>query len=435
MSTRRGVFSWCLYDWANSAFILTVVTGFFPLFFNSYYTGSNVSVVQTTAWLGFANTTAGIAIAVLSLVLGALADFLGGKKRFLAIFLALGALSTAALFFVAQGAWLPAIALFILGNIGFSCSNLFYDSLLVDISEEKDMDFISSMGFAFGYIGGVILFVFCMWMMSSPARFGLAGEAEAVKLSFLCVAVWWAVFSVPLFLFVKETRRSKVPHPAANLFASVINLVMSLRAIGRTFIAIVKNPTLLLFLCAYWLYFDGVNTFIRMAVDFGLSIGFEPHALMVALVVVQIIAFPSSLLFGYLSPKVGTGRMIAAGVVIYILVSGVGSFFMRNEMHFTILAGITGIAQGGIQALSRSYFGKLIPPQEATEYFSFYNIVSRFAVIGPMMVGVVAVLARGMGAPEMLASRIGMSSVCLFFISGLSLLMLAEKARKRSLVK
>jgi len=431
---RRGVFSWCLYDWANSAFILTVVTGFFPLFFNSYYTGANVGVVQTTAWLGLANTIAGASIAVLSLILGALADFLGGKKRFLAIFMALGALCTASLFFVAQGAWFLALTLFILGNIGFACANLFYDSLLVDVAEENEMDFVSSMGFAFGYIGGVALFAFCVWMMFRPAVFGLASEAQAVKISFLCVAAWWTAFSVPLFLFVKE-KRVKTPSKAVNLVINILNALRSLGAIWRTFVAIIKNPTLLLFLLAYWLYFDGVNTFIRMSVDFGLSIGFQPNSLMVALIVVQLIAFPSSLLFGYLSPRVGTVRMIMAGVVIYILISGFGALLMRTEAHFIVLAGISGLAQGGIQALSRSYFGKLIPAAEATEYFSFYNVVGRFAVLGPTVIGLMAVIARrGFGAPEALASRVGMSSVNLFFISGLIVLIWAERARKRSLV-
>jgi len=413
--------------------MLIVVTGFFPLFFKSYYTGASVGVVQTTAWLGLANTIAGATIAVLSLVLGALADFWVGKKRFLAVFIALGALTTAALFFVAQGAWFTALALFIVGNIGFSCANLFYDSLLVDVAEEKDMDFVSSMGFSFGYIGGVLLFVFCVWMMTHPATFGLADEAMAVKVSFLCVAAWWTFFSVPLFLFVKE-KRVRVPHPTVNLVINIVNAVRALGAIGRTFIAIIKNPTLLLFLIAYWLYFDGVNTFIRMAVNFGLSIGFQPNSLMAALIVVQIIAFPSSLLFGYLAPKVGTGRMIMAGVVIYILISSFGAFFMQTETHFIVLAGISGIAQGGIQALSRSYFGKQVPADEATEYFGFYNVVSRFAVIGPAIIGITVVLAGGLGAQEAMASRIGMSSVNIFFISGLIVLIWAERVRKRALM-
>jgi len=424
---RRGVFSWCLYDWANSAFVLTVVTGFFPFFFKSYYCGAGVSAVQTTARLGAANAVAGLSIAVLSLVLGVLADVWLGKKRLLALFLLLGVACTASLYFAAQGAWISALALFILANIGFSCANLFYDSLLVDVADEREMDFVSSAGFAFGYIGGVILFAFCLWMTVSPQTFGLADMASAVRVSFLCVAVWWALFSIPLFLFVRE-RKLKTPFRTVNIAIGLVNVVMLFGAIGRTFLAIIRKPALLLFLCAYWLYFDGVNTFIRMSVDFGLSLGFGYNALMAALVVVQIVAFPSSLLFGYLAPRAGTMRMIAAGVVIYILISVFGSMFMRTEAHFIILAGLTGIAQGGIQALSRSYFGKLIPADEAAEYFGFYNVVGRFAVLGPAVVGLVGVAARALLGREVLAARIGMSSTGIFFIAGLVFLLWAEKA-------
>lgn len=431
---QRGVLSWCLYDWANSAFVLTVVTAFFPFFFKSYYCGAGVDPIKTTMWLGVGHTAAGIIIAGLSLVLGALADFGAGKKRFLLIFAAMGALSTAALFLTAQGAWALALTLFILGNIGFSCANLFYDALLVDVADNRSMDFVSSMGFAFGYVGGVVLFAFNMWMTARPAAFGLPDAAAAVRISFLSVAVWWMVFSIPLFLFVRENRPA-ASQPALKILLGVINIVNAagtIRTIWRTFFAIVRNPALILFLVAYWFYFDGVNTFIRMAVDFGLSIGFGYNALMAAMIASQVVAFPSSLLFGYLAARAGAGRMIAAGVAIYILISGFGSLLMRTEAHFIAIAGLSGLAQGGVQALSRSYFGKLIPADESTEYFGFYNVVSRFAVLGPMVIGVVAAAARGLGAQGALASRIGMSSVNLFFVMGLIFLLLAERSRARA---
>jgi UMF1 family MFS transporter len=405
-----------LYDWANSAFVLIVVSGFFPVFFNSYYS-SGVDSVETTVWLGMGNTIAGIIIAVLSLFMGAVAV---GKKKFLGGFAVIGAIATAALFLVAQGEWVTALILFVIGNIGFSCANLFYDALLVDVADEKNMDFVSSLGFALGYIGSVGLFGGCVWATVNPGILGMADSAAVVKLSFLAVAIWWIVFSIPLFMFVKEKKQLPSSSTNENIISTII----------KTFTDIIKKPPLLLFLCAYWFYFDGVNTFIRMAVDFGLSIGFGSNALMIALIIVQIVAFPSSILFGYLSTKVGAGRMIAAGVVIYILISSFGSIFMRTETHFIILAALTGLAQGGIQALSRSYFGKLIPADKSTEYFSFYNVVSRFAVVGPAVVGLVAMLARNMGAQSALASRIGMSSVNVFFIAGLIFLLFAEKARR-----
>ncbi|MDR0307837.1 MAG: MFS transporter [Chitinispirillales bacterium] len=420
---NKKVLSWCLYDWANSAFALTVLAGFFPMFFKSYYNGGQ-DAIRSTMWLGAGHTAAGFIIAVLSLILGALADSGMGKKRFLGVFLVLGAFSTAALFLVSQGAWVTALILFILGNIGFSCSGLFYDSLLVDVADNKSMDFVSSLGFALGYIGSVFLFIVNVLMTIKPALFGLTDISQAVKVSFLSVSLWWLVFSVPLFLFVTEKKRAG--GTAASAVKSIAN---TFGTIKKTFFAIVKKRALLLFLCAWWLYFDGVNTFIRMAVDFGLSIGFGSNALMAALILVQIVAFPSSLLFGYLSQRVGTGRMIAAGIIVYIFVTGFGSFLMITETHFIILACFTGFAQGGIQALSRSYFGKLIPAEKSTEYFSFYNVVARFAVIGPAIVGIAAMTARQAGARDLLASRIGMSSVNIFFILGLFFLFWAEKAR------
>jgi len=425
---RKEVLSWCLYDWANSAFALTVLAGFFPLFFKSYYSGADA--IKSTMWLGIGHFAAGLIIAVLSLIMGALADSGMGKKRFLGFFLVMGAMSTAALFLVAQGAWAAALILFILGNVGFSCSGLFYDSLLVDVADNKSMDFVSSLGFGLGYIGSVFLFIFNVVMTMKPELFGLRDMAHAVKISFLTVAVWWLVFSIPLFLFVKEKKRMR--STAGSAFKSIESTFVTIR---HTFSAIIKKKVLLLFLCAWWLYFDGVNTFIRMAVDFGLSIGFTANALMTALIIVQFVAFPSSLLFGYLSERVGTGRMIALGVLIYIFVTSFGSLFMRTETHFIVLAAITGVAQGGIQALSRSYFGKLIPADKSTEYFSFYNIVARFAIVGPVIVGGVALASRKIGAPDFLASRIGISSVNLFFILGLFFLLWAEKARKNESVE
>ncbi|MCL2689520.1 MAG: MFS transporter [Chitinispirillia bacterium] len=425
-ANRREALSWCLGDWASNAFALTVLAGFFPLFFKSYYSGADA--IKSTMWLGIGHFTAGLIIAVLSLVFGALADAGMGKKRFLGYFLAVGAISTAALFLVAQGAWVLALALFILGNIGYSCSGLFYDSLIVDVADNKSMDFISSLGFALGYIGSVLLFIFNVVMTLKPEFFGLRDMAHAVRVSFLTVAVWWVVFSIPLFLFVKEKRRG--PGTPVSVFKSIKGSFITIRS---TFSSIIKNKVILLFLCAWWLYFDGVNTFIRMAVDFGLSIGFTANALMTALIIVQFVAFPSSLLFGYLSGRVGTGRMIAFGILVYILVTSFGSILMRTETHFIILASFIGLAQGGIQALSRSYFGKLIPADRSTEYFSFYNIAARFAIIGPVVVGSVAVIMQKAGAPDFLASRIGISSVNLFFILGLFFLLWAEKVRKASL--
>jgi len=257
-------------------------------------------------------------------------------------------------------------------------------------------------------------------MVSKPSLFGLRDAVDAIKVSFLTASVWWMVFSIPLFLWVKEKFYVKT----AGLKTVVVN---SFHNLAKTSIKILQNRTIVVFLVAYWLYIDGLNTFVLMSVDFGMSIGITPKALMIALICVQFVAFPSALLFGLLSRKFGAFAMIIIGILIYIAVSGVGSLILRTSTHFIILAAITGIAQGGIQALSRSYFGKMVPPEESAEYFGFYNVMSRFAVIiGPAVVGLVAFFTHKAGLASDLASRIGMSSVSILFVFGGLLFVWAE---------
>lgn len=416
---RKEIISWCLYDWANSAFALTVMAGFFPVFFKSYWS-AGVEPTVSTARLGFGNAFAGLIVALLSPLLGALADAGQGKKKLMVFFVFIGVVTTGLLFFVQQGDWILAIVTFILASIGFNCANLFYDSLLIDVSQKESMDIISSTGYSVGYLGCGLLFLFNVLMVSKPSAFGLDGTAKAVKASFMIASVWWLIFSFPLFLFVKERFYVKVTGAVALMKTSLSNL-------SRTSIKIFTNKSILLFLFAYWLYIDALNTFVLMSVDFGMSIGISSQALMIALLVVQFVAFPSSLVFGLFARKFGAFSMIVAGIVIYILVSGAGALLLRNQTDFIILAGLTGLAQGGIQALSRSYFGKLIPAGESAEYFGFYNVVSRFAVIiGPAVVGLVALLTRKAGVSSNIASRVGMSSVAVLFFAGAILLVWAE---------
>ena len=422
---RRAVISWWLYDWANSAFILTVVAGFFPVFFKSYWC-SSVDATVSTARLGLGNAVAGLLVAVLSPLLGAVADAGRAKKLMLGIFLCIGACSTFFLFVIPKGEWLGALSIFLIASVGFNSANIFYDALLVDVAEKDRMDWVSSVGYGIGYLGCGILFLVNVLMVNAPSRFGLSGPVQAVKASFLMAAVWWLVFSVPLFLHVQE-KGSRTPVPVSALLRE------SFSRIQTTATAIIRSRTLLLFLLAYWLYIDGVHTFVLMAVDFGMAIGIKPASLMIALLVVQFVGFPSALLFGILSKKFGAPGMIMTGIVIYMIVCGAGSLLLQNATHYIILAGITGIAQGGIQALSRSYFGKLIPPDAAGEYFGFYNIISRFAVIvGPAVVAVVALGTRHTGLSSLQASRVGMSSVSLLFAAGMVLLLIADRIAGRS---
>jgi UMF1 family MFS transporter len=424
-ANRRAVFAWSLYDWANSVFATTVMVAFFPAFFKSYWC-QGVSATLSTERIGLGNTLAGVVIAMLSLLLGAFADTGRDKKKLLGFFMVCGVCSTAAFYWVPQGEWLAALVLFGVANIGFSCSCLFYDSLLVDVAEKERMDQISSLGFAFGYLGGGILFAINLAMIMKPAFFGFADTMHAVRASFLTAAVWWFIFSLPLFIFVKYRRYSRVS--GARAIA-----IDSLRRLAGTAKKIMERKELLYFLIAYWLYYDGVIAFIKMATDFGLSIGFPTESVMVALLAVQFVAFPSSLIFGSWAGRFGARRIIITGIIIYLVVIFFGVFFLTRPAHFIFFACLTGLAQGGIQALSRSYFGKLIPQDKATEYFGFYNVVGRMAIIGPAMVGIIAQSLFKHGFESMVASRMGMASTAILFIAGGFMLIAADHARTNAL--
>lgn len=421
---NRPVVAWWLYDWANSAFVLTVVAAFFPVFFKRYWCAS-VDPTVSTARLGMGNAAAGLVVAVLSPFLGAVADVGRAKKKLLAFFLVAGSFSTLGLFFMPQDAWLAALLVFLVASVGFNSANIFYDALLIDVTGKERMDWISSVGYGLGYLGCGLLFVVNVLMVRNPSWFGLRGSDQAVRVSFLTAAVWWLVFSVPLFLYVKE-KGSAVTTKLTRIIGTGFSRIC------RTATVIAGNRKLVLFLAAYWLYIDGVHTFVLMAVDFGLAIGLKTEALMTALLVVQFVGFPCALLFGKLSETFNPVVMIVTGICIYIVVCGAGALLLRNATDYIILAGFTGVAQGGIQALSRSYFGRIVPPEASAEYFGFYNIVSRFAVIiGPAVVAAIVLLTKKAGMPSMLASRVGMSSISLLFIAGAVLLVASARYRER----
>jgi UMF1 family MFS transporter len=420
---RRAIIAWSMYDWANSVYITTVATAFFPFFFKKFWCYDDTTL--STERLGIGNTAAGIAIAVLSLFLGALADTGRDKKKLLGIFMLFGVVSTCLLDVISRGEWMFALVVFSVANVGFSISCLFYDSLLVDVAEKKEMDFVSSLGFAMGYLGGGLLFALNLIMVLKPSFFGLHDQTQSVRFSFLSVGAWWVVFTIPLFVFVKYRRYADVSGVTAIIADSLVRL-------GHTAKKIIQRRELLLFLVAYWLYYDGVVTFIRMAEDFGLSIGVTVNTSLIALLTVQFVALPSSLLFGWLSTYFGPRRMIIAGIIIYLLVIGLGVFVLTKPFHFIILACLVALAQGGVQALSRSYFGKLVPKAEAAEYFGFYNVVGRFAIIGPAMVGIITALLHGHGAESVMSSRIGMASTALLFFFGGLLLVRADHAVART---
>ncbi len=400
-SSRRSVISWAMYDWANSAFATTVMAGFFPLFFKQYWS-QGVEVTQSTYYLGISNSVASLIVVILAPVLGALADNGGLRKRMLASFACVGVLATGALYLVEAGMWPFAILLYAIAVVGFSGANTFYDALLTVVSPGGNRHRISALGFALGYLGGGILFLVNVLMTLKPDLFGLADAASGVRWSFVSVAVWWAVFSIPLLLWVEEPNPASARRPTlAGAFAALGETARNLRQYRGAW----------LFLLAYWLYIDGVDTIVRMAVDYGLSIGLPSDSLIIALLMVQFIGFPAALVFGRLGERYGARRGIWIAIWVYVGVT-IFAFFMDSQVEMYILAAIIGLVQGGIQALSRSMFSQMIPLEKSAEFFGFYNVVGKAAAIfGPFLMGWVTVTT---GDP-----RIGILSILVLFFAGM----------------
>ncbi len=403
---NRITISWAFYDWANSAFATTVMAGFFPVFFKQYW-AAGLDATQSTLQLGTANSLASLIIVALAPLLGAIADQGGAKKKFLLFFATMGIVMTGALFFVAQGAWLLAVAIYVFATLGFMGGNIFYDSLIVEVAEDKERDFVSGLGFALGYLGGGILFAVNVAMTTWPEPFGLRDASEAVRVSFICVSVWWALFSVPVFLFVKEPHSKKKiagPNPLTAGIRQLMDTFRELRHLRTTF----------LFLLGYWLYIDGVDTIVRMAVDYGMSLGFNPNSLVAALLITQFVGFPAAMLFGKLGERFGAKTGIFLGIGVYIGVV-TWAYYMDQEYEFYALAVAIGLVQGGIQSLSRSLYSRLIPRDRAAQFFGFYNMLGKFAaVIGPVMMGWVGVWT---GNP-----RYSILSIIILFIAGAAIL-------------
>jgi UMF1 family MFS transporter len=410
MDDRRKIISWALYDWANSAFAITVMSAFFPLFLKQYWS-AGADATLTTFRLGLANSIGGIAIALLSPILGAIADQAGTRKRYLVLFAAMAIVMTGGLSFAARGEWMLAIALYVLAAIGFSGSNSFYDALLVSVAPGPRLHQVSCLGFALGYLGGGLLFALNVAMTLWPASFGLADASEAVRLSFGMVAAWWAVFSIPLLVFVKEPEAGRLAGRAA-IAAGFRRLAETLRQAGRLRIV-------LLFLVAYLVYIDGVGTVARMAMDYGMAIGFDEKKLIVALLITQFVGLPATIAFGYLGARFGAKAGIYIGLAAYIGATLWG-YAMQHVWEFYALAVVIGLVQGGVQSLSRSLFALIMPAAQAGEFFGFYNMLGKFAVvIGPLLVGSAA-LATG-------SSRAAILVILALFIAGGALLYFVDE--------
>ena len=402
VSGTRQKWGWAMYDWANSAFATTVMAGFFPVFFKEYW-NSGVDAATSTFRLGMANSLASLLIVLLAPLLGAIADCMSRRKAMLFSFAFLGVLMTAGLYLIGEGDWFLAAFLYVLALIGFSGSNVFYDSLLPFVSRKDKIDQTSALGFSMGYLGGGILLSINVLMALHPEKFGLADGAAAIRISFLMVAAWWLIFSLPLMLLVEE------PDGSASGW-SVNVLQAGFKRVWTTLQEVRQLRNIWLFLVAYWLYIDGVDTIVRMAVDYGLSLGFDQNSLITALLITQFTGFPAALAFGWFGGRYGPKTGIFIGLAVYILVT-VWASVMDSVSEFYYLAFLIGLAQGGIQALSRSLYARMIPADRSAEFFGFYNMLGKFAaILGPVMIGWVGVIS---GNP-----RTGILSLLVLFVVG-----------------
>ena len=404
---KKNVISWALYDWANSAFATTVMAGFFPIFFKAYW-ANDLSDIDSTAMVGYANSFSGLVVVILAPILGAFADLGAKRKRFLGIFASLGIVCTASFYFVPEGQWVIAALLYGIACIGFSGGNIFYDSLIVSVSDQSSRNQVSALGYSLGYLGGGILFLLNVLMYLYPESFNISSSSEAVLLSFMTVAVWWALFSLPLFRNVNESNH------LSDDMGFTKTMVRSFNEVYSTLIEIKKYKRVSIFLLAYWFYMDGIDTIVRMSTAYGTDIGLDASSLITALILTQFVGFPATLFFGYLADRIGFQKILTIGIIIYIVICFF-AYSMTTATEFYVLAATVGLVMGGMQAVSRAFFSSIIPKDKEAQFFGFYNLVGKSAVVfGPALVSLFAVAFND--------SRIGIISLLILFIPGLIIL-------------
>ena len=409
---QKIIQAWCMYDWANSAFATTVMAAVLPIFFRNVaaVTLPNSQHQLATSIWGYTTAIAMFFVAILSLLLGPISDYSASKKKFLAIFAGIGITATSFLAFPGVGDWIWVAVLFILGNIGFAGSEVFYDSLLPHIALPEEIDRVSTKGYAFGYIGGGILLAVNVGMIWVLPKITILPGAESVsllgmRLSFLSVGLWWAFFSIPLFRNVPEPLGKKT-----TLSVGENPFRVAGRRLYTTFRDIQRYKQLFIFIIAFWFYNDGIGTIIKMATAYGDEIGIGTIDLIGALLLTQIVGIPFSLWFGRLAGRISVKKAIFVGLGVYVMIS-VGGYFMTKAVHFWILAFMVGLVQGGTQGLSRSLYASMVPKKKSAEFFSFYNISGKFAgILGPAVFGLVGQIAG--------SSRLGILSLIFFFVVG-----------------
>ncbi|MDX1517250.1 MAG: MFS transporter [Woeseiaceae bacterium] len=381
---NRKVIAWALYDWANSAFALSVLAVLFPLFLGSYWS-AGADGADVTQRLASITAGASAVVCLIAPVFGTIADAGGYRKRFLFVLSMLGAVTTTMLGFVGEGEWGVALTLYLLAFVGYYSSTVFYDSLIIDVTEPRYYSFVSTLGFSVGYLGGALLMALHVWMLLSPDTFGFADANAAIRFAFISVGIWWVVFALPVLVFVPEGKVGK---------ASAENAVVAAyRELKWTIAHIAKYRNVVVFLVAYWLYIGGVFTVIFMAVNYGQRLGFSQQDLVTALMVTNFAGFPATLLYGWFGHRYGPKKGIYFALAVYVAVSS-WAVFMTEVREFYIMAIIIGCVQGGVQGLSRSLYASLIPASQPGEFFGFYNMLTKFAhVVGPALVALAASLS------------------------------------------
>jgi UMF1 family MFS transporter len=414
--------AWALYDWANSAFWTTIIAAVFPIYF-ARVAASDLPPAVATARFAAATTLAMVLIAILSPVLGAMADYAGLKMKMLGAFLGLGVVATAAMYFIGRGDWKLALVLFVLGNIGVTGSLVFYESLLPHIAREEERDRVASAGFALGYLGGGLLLALNLLWIQKPGLFGIADEAAASRLSFLSVALWWLGFSIPLFRRVREPERRLEEDETGR--ESPLRIAFG--RLGETFRELKIYRQAFLMLSAFLIYNDGILTIIRMATSYGTEVGLDQGVLISALLLTQVVGIPFAFLFGWLAERITAKRAILLALAVYVVISIVG-YRMRTASDFYLLAILVGTVQGGSQALSRSLFSTIIPAHKSAEFFAFFGVFDKFAgIFGPALFAL-TITATG-------SSRDAVLSVIAFFVVGGMLLSLVDVEEGRRVAR
>jgi MFS transporter, UMF1 family len=391
--------AWAWYDWANSVYFTTVITAVFPIFYATY-AAKGLEPAQATARFGMITTVSVLVVALISPVLGALADYTGIKKQLLGIFMGIGVTSCALMVLIGEGDIMLASALFFVGNIGVSGSTVFYDSLLPHVATPAETDRVSTAGYAMGYVsGGILLLINLAWILQ-PEMFGFSSSIAATRAAFVSVAIWWAVFSIPLF--------RNVPEPAAEGSGFAIGAAFA--RLGQTLKEIRRYRNAFLLFIAMLLYQDGIQTIIRMSSVYGAEVGVDQNAQIAAFIMVQFVGIPFSILFGALGTRVGTKACLFAAIGVYIVAAGL-AYFMTSATHFFVLAFLVAMVMGGSQALSRALFARMIPADRTSEFFGFYAVSERFATIFGPMLFTISVMITG-------SSRSAIIAIIGLFIAG-----------------